>query len=520
MSKGDAQDDTPDLVEGVATSAVPFDGVFLGRVGDDRVILARLEGEIVAVSADCTHYQGPLEDGLRIGDTVRCPWHHACFSLRTGAALEAPALSPLTRWEVEIDGDRVSVRRQCAPAAPMQSRPREPKASDPNTPKSIVIVGGGAAGFAAAQRLRDLGYGGALTLISDDAFAPYDRPNLSKDYLSGEAEADWMPLKDDAFYKDANIDLRLGVQATGLDTKANRLTLRGGETVAYDRLLLATGAGPNRVDPPGLDGSRLHLLRTQADADALIAAAKDAKTVAIIGASFIGLEVAAALRKRGLEVHVIAPDALPLSSKLGPELGAFIKRLHEREGVVFHLQRKAKSFESGRLTLDDGEVVGAELVVAGVGVTPRLDLAEAAGLAIDKGVVVDARFRTSAPGVFAAGDIARYPDCVSGRPVRVEHWVAAERQGQVAAANMLGIDTPFQEPPFFWTAFYGLGLHYVGHAESWDSLDIEGDLETQAAVLRYIGDGAVKAVVTVGPEQATLEAAQAFRDRCRASKPS
>jgi NADPH-dependent 2,4-dienoyl-CoA reductase/sulfur reductase-like enzyme/nitrite reductase/ring-hydroxylating ferredoxin subunit len=503
----DAQYGTPDLVEGVATADIPFDGVLLGHVEEDRIILARLGEEIVAVSADCTHYQGPLEEGLRVGETIRCPWHQACFSLRTGVALEAPALSPLTRWEVEIEGDKVRVRRRGLPQAPAQSL-----RSDLN---AIVIVGGGAAGFAAAQRLRDLGYVGALTLVSDDASAPYDRPNLSKDYLAGDAQADWMPLKDEAFYKDNNIDLRLGVRATALDTKARRLTLESGETLGYDRLLLATGAAPNRPDLPGLDASRVHVLRTQADADALIAAAQGAKTATIIGASFIGLEVAAALRKRGLEVHVVAPEAVPFSGKLGPDLGAFIQRMHEREGVVFHLQHKAKSFEAGRLILDDGEGVSADLVVAGVGVAPRLDVAEAAGLAMDRGVAVDARFRTSAPGVFAAGDIARYPDCVSGRPIRVEHWVAAERQGQAAAANMLGMDAPFQEPPFFWTAFYGLGLHYVGHAESWDSIEIEGDLESRAAVLRYVKDGAVQAVVSVGPEGPTLEAAQTFRDRCR-----
>ena len=503
----DDQPDTPDFAEGVAAADVPLDGVLLGHVGEGRVILARVDGDIVAVSADCTHYRGPLEEGLRMGETIRCPWHHACFSLRTGAALEAPALSPLARWEVELDGDRVRVGREASPAAPARSR-----ATDPET---IVIVGGGAAGFAAAQRLRDLGYGGTLTLISDDACAPYDRPNLSKDYLSGEAEADWLPLKPDAFYAENRIDLRLGVRATALDTGARRLTLEGGESLTYDRLLMATGARPNSLDLPGLEASSVHLLRSRADAEALIAAANGARTAAIIGASFIGLEVAGALRKRGLEVHVIAPDAIPFASKLGSELGSFIRRLHEKEGVVFHLGRKAKGYENGRVTLDDGATVSADLVVAGVGVAPRLELAEAAGLATHEGVVVDARFRTSAPGVFAAGDIARYPDCVSGQPIRVEHWVAAERQGQVAAANMLGLATPFQEPPFFWTAFYGLGLHYVGHAETWDSIEIEGDLESQAAVLRYIKNGAPQAVVTVGPEQATLDAAQAFRERCR-----
>ena len=502
MSQSDAPSG-PDLTAGVAASDIPSDGMLSGHVGDDTVILARVDGALVAVSGACTHYSGPLGEGLRVGDRVHCPWHHACFDLRTGAAVKAPALSPLDRWAVEEDGDRVIVRGKLE-AAPAPTR------NTVNDPRRIVIVGGGAAGFAAAQRLRDLGYAGDLTMLSNDADAPYDRPNVSKDYLAGEADPAWMPLKDDAFYRDNRIDLRLGTQVSALDAKARRLTLLGGGVVDYDVLLLATGAEPNRPATPGFERENVHLVRSLADGHALIGAVKAAGAVAIVGSSFIGLEVAASMRQRGIETHVIAPEALPLESKLGPGLGAFIKGLHEAHGVNFHLGRTVKGFDGTRLVLDDDSTIEANLVVLGVGVKPRLELAEAAGLTLDKGVVVDAGLRTSDPAVFAAGDIARYPNPVGGDPIRVEHWVVAERQGQVAAANMLGIDEPLAEPPFVWSAHYDVSLRYVGHAESWDRSEVDGSIEDRDATVSFFKDGKLTAVVTLGRDRAALEAAQAM----------
>ena len=498
----------PDLAQGVAAADIPEAGVLAGHVGEDKVLLARVGGQIVAVSGACTHYSGPLERGLRVGDTIRCPWHHACFSLKTGAALEAPALSPLDRWKVEEADGKVTVREKLEDA----SKP-EPKVE--TELKRIVIVGGGAAGFAAAQRLRDLGYEGDLTLVSDDKTAPYDRPNVSKDYLAGQAEPEWMPLKDDAFYASGRITLILGTTVEGLDTVSKTLSLSGDQTLAYDALLLATGAQPNRPDTPGFDKPNVHLLRTQDDADALIDAAKDAKVVAVIGASFIGLEAAAAFITRGLAVHVIAPEDLPLGAKLGPELGGFIKALHEAKGVEFHLGRKVRGFDGAILSLDNNTTLRCDLVVAGTGVKPRLDLAKAAGIATDNGVLVDARFRTSAESVFAAGDIAEYPDPISGARIRVEHWVAAERQGQIAAANMLGREEPIAEPPFFWSAHYGTSIRYVGHAESWDRIEVDSDLDKKDAEVRYIKNGETLAVAAVGRDMAALNANQAMRDRCK-----
>jgi NADPH-dependent 2,4-dienoyl-CoA reductase/sulfur reductase-like enzyme/nitrite reductase/ring-hydroxylating ferredoxin subunit len=495
----------PDLTQGVELRTIPDDGVIGGHVGDDPVVLARVDGELVAIGGACSHYSGPLKDGLRVAGTLRCPWHHACFDLRTGAALEAPALAPVDRWKVEQSDGKAFVREKLAPTAAARR-------TGANDPKAIVIVGGGAAGFAAAQRLRDLGYAGELTLLSADAAAPYDRPNLSKDYLAGEADPAWMPLKDDAFYLDNRIDLRLSTTVETIDPAARRLTLRDGTMLGYDALLLATGAAPNRPKTPGFERANVFVLRSQADSDGLIAALAGARTAAVIGASFIGLEAAAALRTRGLAVRVIAPESLPLESKLGPELGRFIQDLHESHGVEFHLGRTVGAFDGATLTLDDGAALGADMIVLGVGVKPRLELAEAAGLKIDKGVVVDARLRTSAPGVFAAGDIARFADPASGAPIRVEHWVAAERQGQIAAANMLGLDAPIDEPAFFWSAHYDVSIRYVGHAEAWDRIEVDGDLGGRDATVRYLRGETVLAAATVGRDGEALRIGQAMRD--------
>lgn len=505
MSDAAAISPGPDLTQGVDPGEIPDGGVLGGHVGDDPVVLAKVDGEVVAVSGTCTHYSGPLKDGLRVADTLRCPWHHACFDLRTGAALEAPALSPLDRWKVDARDGKVFVREKLASAAP-------PQRVAPSAPRSIVIVGGGAAGFAAAQRLRDLGYDGPVTLLSADELAPYDRPNLSKDYLAGEADPAWMPLKDAAFYRDQRIDLWLSTVVEKLDPAAKRLTLGDGGVLDYDVLLLATGAEPNRPATPGFDRDTVFVLRSQADSDAVIGALGAARAATVIGASFIGLEAAAALRTRGLEVHVVAPEALPLERTLGPELGRFIQGLHVHHGVHFHLGRTADGYDGETLTLDDGSTVKADLVVLGVGVRPRLALAEAAGLKLDKGVLVDACFRTSAPGVFAAGDIARFDNPAGGAPIRVEHWVAAERQGQIAAANMLGFETEIDEPPFFWSAHYDVSIRYVGHADSWDRIEVDGDLERRDATVRYFRGEKLLAAATVGRDLEALRVGQALRD--------
>jgi NADPH-dependent 2,4-dienoyl-CoA reductase/sulfur reductase-like enzyme/nitrite reductase/ring-hydroxylating ferredoxin subunit len=488
----------PDLSQGVALSE--FSGAtLLGHVGDEAVVLARSGSEIFAIDAHCSHYHGPLAEGLVTGESIRCPWHHACFDLRTGEAARAPALNPLAVWEVERESDRIFVRHKRD-----QLKPRVKGAVD--APGRIVIVGGGAAGFAAAEMLRRQDYRGSIVMLSNEAAAPVDRPNLSKDYLAGSAPEDWLPLRPDSYYADAAIDLRLKTEAASIDVKAKAVVLADGKTVPFDRLLLATGAEPVRLPIPGADQPHVHTLRSLTDCRAIIASADGARSAVVVGASFIGLEVAASLRARNIEVHVVAPEQRPMERVLGPGMGDFVRSLHEEHGVIFHLGDTVTAIDGKRATLKSGGVLEADLVVVGVGVRPRLALAEKAGLAIDRGVAVNAYLETSVAGIYAAGDIARWPDPHSSENIRVEHWVVAERQGQTAARNMLGQREAFDAVPFFWSQHYDVPINYVGHAEKWDGIEIDGDIAGKDCLLRYKSGGRVLAVASIYRDVASLEA--------------
>lgn len=480
----------PDLTQGIESSTIPDGGMFTGHVGDDNVLIARRGAELFAVTAKCTHYSGDLGKGLVAGDTVRCPLHHSCFSLRTGEALMAPAFDPIACWRVDREGDRVFVREKLPAAAKTRAHGM--------LPTSIVIIGGGAAGFAAAEMLRREGYGGAITIFSEDTDAPYDRPNLSKDFLGGDMPPDWLPLQSADWYRDQKIDLVLGTKVTSIDTKAKRVVLANGQSHEFGALLLATGADPIRLPIPGAVGPRVRYLRSLKDSQAIVDAAKSATRVVIVGAGFIGLEVAAALRDRKIDVHVVAPESLPLERVMGPEIGGFVKALHESHGVVFHLGQSASQIDDRTVTLTNGSTLDADLVVMGVGVKPSVALAEQAGLALDRGISVDEHLETSVTGIFAAGDAARWPDARSGDRIRVEHWVVAERQGQAAAKNMLGRREPFKAVPFFWSQHYDTVIHYVGHAERWDRVDVDGTLDGKAkCTVTYMRGGKRLAVATI-----------------------
>jgi len=498
----------PDLAEGVAASDLADGGTLVGHANGEAVLLARQGECIYAVSATCTHYGGPLGEGLVVGDTVRCPWHHACFSLRTGEALRAPALNPIDRWDVENRGDRLVVlgKSRAPAAAPHMA---------PSTISSVVILGGGAAGQAAAEMLRREGYRGKLTMLSADAAPPCDRPNLSKDYLAGSAPEAWIPLRPPEFFAEHAIDLVLHARASRIDVAEKRVVTDGGKTYGYEALLLATGAEPIKLNIPGSELSHVHYLRTLADSRAIIAKLDKAKRAVVLGASFIGLEVAASLRARQIDVHVVAPEARPLERILGAELGDFVRAIHEEHGVTFHLGQTAKSIDARNVTLANGDVLPADIVVAGIGVKPAVALAEAAGLAIDRGVVVNTYLETSAPFVFAAGDIARWPDPHTGENIRVEHWVVAERQGQIAAMNILGRKQPCDLVPFFWSQHYDVSLSYVGHAEKWDQIVVLGNLSGRDCTLEYRRGEKALAVVTVGRDLESLKAEAAMEKSTR-----
>ena len=505
MAEEQASPAGPDLAQGVALS--DFTGeTLLGHVGDQDVLLVRSGPEIFAIDAHCSHYHGPLAEGLVVGDSIRCPWHHACFDLRTGEAARAPALTSLAVWQVEREDNRIFVRQK-------REQPK-PRGKGPvDAPGKIVIVGGGAAGFAAAEMLRRQEFRGSIVMLSNDAAPPVDRPNLSKDYLAGSAPADWLPLRPDNFYVDADIDMRLNTEVASIDTRVRNVILAGGGIVDYDRLLLATGAEPVRLPIPGADQPHVHTLRSLADCRAIIGSVNCASRAIVIGASFIGLEVAAALRARGIEVHVVAPEQRPMERVLGPEMGDFVRALHEEHGVIFHLEDTVLAIDGKRATLQSGGVLEADVVVVGVGVRPRLALAEQAGLKLDRGVAVNAFLETSIPGIYASGDIARWPDPHSRENIRVEHWVVAERQGQTAARNMLGQREIFDSVPFFWSQHYDVPINYVGHAEKWDEIAIDGDIAAGDCLLKYKSTGRVLAVASIYRDRASLQAELAMEQK-------
>ena len=498
MAEEQAPPAGPDLAQGIARK--DFTGeTLLGHVGDQDVLLVRSGSEIFAIDAHCSHYHGPLVEGVVVGDSIRCPWHHACFDLRTGEAARAPALTPLAVWLVEHEGDRIFVRQK-------REQPKPRSRGSVEAPGQIVIVGGGAAGFAAAEMLNRQGFRGKIVMLSDDAAPPVDRPNLSKDYLAGSAPADWLPLRPDSFYAEAGIDLRLNAEVTSVDIKARNVIVAGGGTISYDRLLLATGAEPVRLPIPGANQPHVHTLRTLADCRTIIGAVSGVRRAIVIGASFIGLEAAAALRARDLEVHVVAPEQRPMERVLGPDMGDFVRALHEEHGVIFHLGDTVAAIDGKRATLKSGDLLEADVVVVGVGVRPRLGLAEQAGIKIDRGVAVNAFLETSVAGIYAAGDIARWPDSHSQENIRVEHWVVAERQGQTAARNMLGQRETFDAVPFFWSQHYDVPINYVGHAEQWDEITIDGNIAARDCLLRYKSRGRVLAVASIYRDLANLQA--------------
>ncbi|MGQ0713713.1 MAG: FAD-dependent oxidoreductase [Gemmatimonadaceae bacterium] len=507
----------PDLTRGVDSARIQEGEILLGHAGGEPVLLTRCAGDVLAVGARCPHYGGPLEEGLIVGDTIRCPWHHAAFSLRSGEMLRPPALAGLASWNVE-ERNGVAVVTSKRDVGSTTSRQALTHRSAPGAPGSVVILGGGAAGVVAAETLRREGYDGPITIIEAGPAPPCDRPNLSKDYLAGSAPEEWIPLHPPSFYDEQRIDLLLDTAAIGIDVEHRQLVLADGTKRPFGALLIATGATPVTLDIPQARG-RVHYLRTLADSRSIIGAASHARKAVVLGASFIGLEVAASLKARGLDVTVVAPESRPLERVLGPELGDYVRELHEERGVQFRLGETATAIDETSVTLRGGPRLTSDLVVAGIGVRPNTAIAEAAGIATDRGILVDRYLETTVAGIYAAGDVARWPDA-TGERIRIEHWVVAERQGQAAARNILagasGARKPFDAVPFFWSQHYDVTIAYVGHAQRWDSVSLDGDPRAKDCAITYREGGVVKAVATIFRDRDSLEAELAMERRLSA----
>src|SRR6059036_1863054 len=488
MAEASGELEGPDFEKGCKIDQVADGEMFLGHAFGEQVLVARRGDELFAIGATCTHYGGPLAKGLLVDCTVHCPWHHARFDLRTGEAIAAPALNNVACYKIDKREAQFFVTSK------IDEKPvRKPKSS----PASVVIVGAGAAGGAAAEMLRREGYDRPVRLIGADEFLPYDRPNLSKDYLAGTASEEWIPLRSADFYREQKIDTFTNTSVTAIDPQEKKVTLTDGRSLGYGALLLATGAEPVRLAIPGGDLPHVYYLRTLTDSRRIIDKAKNSKRAVVIGASFIGLEVAWSLRERKLEVAVVGKESLPLEKVLGRELGNFIRETHETHGVKFHLRRTPAAIRDSHVQLDDGTILDCDLVVVGIGVRPNVALAEKAGIATDNGVVVNEFLETNIPGIFAAGDIARWPDPRAGR-MRVEHWVVAERQGQTAARNILGARERFTAPPFFWSNHFDLHIRYVGHGSSEDRATVSGDLKARNASVIFRDGDRLTAVASVG----------------------
>jgi NADPH-dependent 2,4-dienoyl-CoA reductase/sulfur reductase-like enzyme/nitrite reductase/ring-hydroxylating ferredoxin subunit len=504
----------PDLSQGIEITGVKPGELIAGHAFGEPVLLVHAAPNWFAVGGKCTHYGANLAEGVLVGETIRCPWHHACFDLRNGAASCAPALNDLPSYSVSVDnntvritGKRGQARLRTDGAASRGWKAPESVVLDENPtagPSSVFIVGASAAGIACAEMLRRGSYRGRITLVDRDPDAPYDRPNLSKDYLAGNAPEEWLALHPREFFDDQKITILSGLEAQGIDTHSRRVQLSDGSVHGYGVLLIATGASPIRLAING--GERIRYLRTLADCRGIISSTAGARRAVVIGASFIGLEVAASLVTRGLEVHVVAPEPLPLGRVLGTELGELIRNVHQERGVLFHFGRTVKALESETVIFDDDTRLDADVVIAGVGVRPNLELAEKAGLRLDNGIAVNEFLETSADNVFAAGDVARWPDAYSEAHLRVEHWVVAERQGQVVARNMLGHRDRFNDIPFFWSAHYDkLSIRYTGHVEHWDETRIDGDVTQLDCAVSYLVGGKRRAMATINRDRQSLE---------------
>lgn len=473
------------------------------KIEDIEILLLRVGDQVRAFQAHCPHAGAPLAEGAVCQGRLVCPWHKASFAVDDGGLCEPPALDALQCYPVEVHEDEVLVGSEPLPVQAAETQRDE---------RLLVVVGAGAAGTAAAAALREFGYGGRLLLIGHEPGEPYDRTALSKFVLQGDKAPDEAPpLREADFFRQQRIE-RLHAEVTRLDPQTRQLELGNGQTLTYDGCVLATGGEPRPLDVPGAELKGIHLLRTRADAASVLADLPAEGRAVIVGASFIGLEAASALRKQGLAVDVVSPASLPFVKQMGETLGQHFKTLHEANGVIFHAPSEVIGFEGEgqvrQVRLKDGTRLPADLVLVGTGIAPATAFLVNLPLADDGSVPVDGQLR-AAEGLYAVGDLATFP--YAGQPTRIEHWRLAQQHGRLAARNLLGHAETYADVPFFWTLHHGKRYEYLGHPRQWDDMHLDGSLGDQTFVALLLAEDLVVGVVACQRERATAVLSQLMR---------
>lgn len=490
-------------------------------VADSQILLSKINDKFYATGAFCTHYGAPLEKGILCGERIVCPWHNACFNAIAGQQEEPPGLDSLATFTTRVEGGEVIVK---LPNDIPQKRTLEMAKHIVNVDSRVfAVLGAGAAGMRATERLRQQGFQGKIILISAEEKLPYDRTKLSKNYLQGKAEEDALSLRSCEFYAKHDIELRFGTAVTTVDALNKSLTFADGSSLEYDSLLIATGAKAKKLDVPGADLANIFTIRQPEDINAILATVNNAQKALVIGSSFIGMEAAASLTQQGLAVTVVSPSDVPFKKILGDKLGKMFQQIHEQKGVTFKFGTKATKFVGEKrveyAVLANDEQIATDLVIVGIGVQPNTDFIQGIELnEKDNSIPVNEYLQTEIQDIYAAGDIASFPYAPMGKSTRIEHWRLAAQQGRIAADNMLHQYTKDRQiardiVPFFWSGQYDLKLRYVGHAEQWNEVYIDGDLDKPEFLAFYLKDSKVMAVAGINRDRDIVAISELMRQQ-------
>ncbi len=481
-------------------------------VGETKVLLTRVKGKYHAIGGICTHYGGHLAEGVLCCGRVLCPWHQSAFSVISGDLEEVPGLDAVPRFEVRIEGENVIVQ---VPEGSSDRRTMSMSRLDPQKDKrTFVILGAGGAGIAAAETLRQDGFQGQIVMISKDSFLPYDRPEVSKGYLKGDSPKEGMLWRSSEFYQEHGIKVLLSREVTEVDVNARIAKFRQGSSLKYDTLLLATGGIARHLRVRGERLANIFTLRSMDDADQIAAAAANSAHAVCVGGSFIAMEVAQSLVKRGVKVTVVAPGSVPFKYTLGPEIGRMWQQIHEEHGVSFRMGARVARFDGEvsvrTVVLDDGAQLEADMVVVGVGAEPATNFLKGVQLNVGGTLTVDQQMRVR-EGLYAAGDITRFPDWRTGELIRIEHWRLALQQGRIAAHNMAGKSVEYTGVPFFWTDQFDTMMQYVGYVNGWEEIIYQGSPTERSFLAFFVKSNQVLAAAGMQHEKEMAALAELMR---------